>query len=154
MDMIWCRNLMPGANQARVRPRLCHLVKSVMYSSTDECFSAAGRNKCAPDDHGQWALRCIRWLYVVGWHQRCVNSTEWPRLSPTEHPLLQGGSSAQSPSMTPRIPRILSENEQDISVLHDCGSGLAFINTLQPGDHIFLDSAFRNKLALGRRGPR
>ena len=39
--------------------------------------------------------------------------------------------------MTPRIPRILSENEQDISVLHDCGSGLAFINTLQPGDHIF-----------------
>jgi len=38
--------------------------------------------------------------------------------------------------MTPRMPRILSENEQDISVLHDCGSGLAFINTLQPGDSI------------------
>jgi len=41
------------------------------------------------------------------------------------------------------MPRILSENKQDISVLHDCGSRLAFINTLQPGDHIFLDSAFR-----------
>ena len=53
---------------------------------------------CASDYRDQWVFHRIRWLYVVGWYQRCVNSTEWPRRSQTEHPLLQEGSFAQSSS--------------------------------------------------------
>jgi len=100
-------------------PRLRHLVKSIMYLSTDEYFQLLGEIS-ANDDHDQWALRRIRWLYVVGWHHGCVNSTEWPRLSQTEHPLLQGGSVTQSPSTVPWMPRILSENKQD---MYGCGNG-------------------------------
>jgi len=37
--------------------------------------------------------------------------------------------------MTLSMPRILSENEQDISVFYGHGNGLEFINSLQPGDH-------------------
>ena len=40
-----------------------------------------------------------------------------------------------------------------IFILYGCGNGLELKSTLQP-DQIFLDSAFFNKLALRRRGPR
>lgn len=39
-------------------------------------------------------------------------------------------------SMSSSFPRILSENQGDISVLYGCGNGLEFVSTLQPGDRI------------------
>ena len=149
LDMIWCRYLTPGANQSGVRLPIASpiFVKPMMYFPTDECLSAAGGNQCwcAPDDHDQWVLRHTRWLYVVGWYRNCIDSAEWPRLSRTEHLLLQGGSFTQSLSRTSWMLRILSKAVHDISILHSFESGPEFINTLQPDDQIFLDSAFCNR---------
>jgi len=41
MDMIWCRDLTPGANQSGVGPPIASPTLVKLYFPTNECFSAA-----------------------------------------------------------------------------------------------------------------
>ena len=103
------------------------LVKSMMYSPTNELLSAAGHVRMTPPMLGLTKSGSFSGIYA-------------PRLATYSHLIRQKTHDCQEhltlpASMTLSMPRILSENEQDISVFYGHGNGLEFINSLQPGDH-------------------
>jgi len=114
------------------------LVKPMMYSPTDELLLTAGYVRMTPPAEADarsekaWVIQRnlrasdIIQRHTVTWYDGGLIGHDCQDYTGTDFPL----------SLTPSFPRILSENQEDISVLYGCGNGLGFIKTLQPGDRI------------------
>jgi len=110
----------------------------MMYSPTDESLLAAGYVRVTPpaeaDARSEKAWVIQRNLRASDTIQR--HTVTWCNGGLIAHDFQEHTGTDFPPPVTPPLPRILSETQEDISVLYGCGNGLGFINTLQPGDRI------------------
>ena len=113
------------------------LVKPMMYSPTDESLLTAGYVRVTPpaeaDARSEKAWVIQRNLRASDTIQR--HTVTWYNGGLIAHDC-QEHTGTDFLLSIPSLPRILSETQEDISVLYGCGNGLGFINTLQPGDRI------------------
>jgi len=110
----------------------------MMYSPTDELLLTAGYVRVIPPAEADvrsekaWVIqRNLRASDTI--HRHTVT---WYDGELIGHDCQEHSGTDFSPSMTPSLPLILSETQEDISVMYGCGNGFGFISTLQPGDRI------------------